>query len=422
MNPTRLFNPAIVPALILCCASAAPAQDADPAPGAPSDPERRVLIDRDLNAREITLLSITHEAIVYEDDQGRTRQASIGGLVALLPLEQPWGATPENERRQSTDANATEPGVLELADGQRLPGEFAATGGDEDSIVWTHPVFGRVVINLDRVARAVLRQQQQTDPPIPERAPAAGDKDELTLANGDHITGFVVSMGDPIEIEVDGDLVTIAAQRVASVRLANPPKPMQGLVVWLDDGSVVVVAAIDGRDGETVELALPTGQTGVFPVDSLDAVAFRAGRLQGLAAIEPEHQQPVGDRRISDPARILSDPVYQSSSQLRAADIEIPGPMRIEWTLPAGARRFATIAEMPFDAIPWGDCILSVRVDSVEQVRQRISADNPRLEINIPIDTDAHTLIIIVEPGLWGPINDRITLRRPLLLLDNDPS
>ena len=419
-RPARTLAAAIA---IAAAAITAAAQDTAVAP----EPDRRVLIDRDLKAREITLLSITEESIAYIDDQGRTRQASIGGLVAILPLDRSWDAPPAIEPAETTDEpndnGATTPGVLELADGQRIPGEYAPTGGDEDAIIWMHPVFGRVSINLDRVARAVLRKSG--DAPIPPPNPqerTTTDKDELILANGDHLTGFVVSMGDPIEIEVAGDTITIAAERVAQVRLANPPRPMKGLVVWLDDGSVVVVAAIDGRDGESVELALPTGQTGVFPVDSLDAVAFRAGRLQGLASIAPDFQLPLGERLRGEPARILNDPVYQSSGQLRAPDIEIPGPMRIQWTLPPGVRRFATIAEMPFEAIPWGDCVLSVEVDSVEQARQRINADTPRFEITIPIEPDARTLTISVEPGAWGPINDRITLRRPLLLHDNDPS
>ncbi len=411
MNTNALLIPTLVTALLLSCAPIASAQISN----TPNDPERRVLIDRDLNAREITLLSLTDEAIVYEDDQGRTRQASIGGLVALLPIDEPREAPSD-----AADTDSLNPaGVLELADGQRLPGEHATTGGDEDTIIWTHPVFGRLSINLDRVARAVLHQTEQQNTIA---ASADTDMDHLVLANGDLVSGFIISMGDPIEIEVDGEILAIDAQRVANVQLANPDQPMQGLVVWLDDGSVVVVTTIDASEGDALELTLPTGQTGVFPVGALDTVAFHAGRLQGLASIEPTRQRPIGERRVGQPSRILNDPVYQSSSQLRAPDIEIPGPMRIEWPLPQGARRFATIAEMPFSAIPWGDCILTVQIDSIEHTRQRISAEQPRLEINLPIERHAQTLTITIEPGAWGPINDRVTLRRPLLLLDNDPS
>ncbi len=428
MNRSRLCIP--IACSLLAGLSAGAVASAQDASSTSTDADRRVLIDRELNASEITLLSITEEAIAYIDEQGRSRRASIGGLVALLPLDQDWGAAATEEAPLPSGDSAIGPdpmeqppasGVLELADGQRLPGEYASTGGDEDSIVWSHPVFGRLAINLDRVAHAVLRDANRnagattrTDSAIPS------DQDQLILANGDRITGFVISMGDPIEIEVGDDIFEIPAERVSSVRLANPPAAMNGLVVWLDDGSVVVVAAIDGHDGESIELALPSGQTGVFPVDSLDAVAFRAGRLQGLASMEPITQAPLGERYEGQPTRILNDPVYQSSGQLRAPDIEIPGPMRIEWNIPEGARRFATIAEMPFDAIPWGDCVLSVHVDSIEQASQRINADNPRFEINIPIEPGARTLTISVDPGAWGPINDRITLRRPLLLHDNE--
>ncbi|MCB9838536.1 MAG: hypothetical protein H6813_04290 [Phycisphaeraceae bacterium] len=424
MIRTGLFIPIAAASLV---ASALAAQDtATPDAAAPAEPGRRVLIDRDLNTREITLLSITEQDIAYLDEQGRTRRASVGGLVALLPLDRPWDAPQQGATSTGDPAAETPPstGLLELNDGQRLPGEHAPTGGDKDAIIWAHPVFGRVAINLDRVARAVLREPAQT--PLDEitrvSQPTSTNRDQLVLANGDRLEGFVVSLGDPVEIDIDGQIVAIAADRVASVRLANPNVPMQGLVVWLDDGSVVVVAAIDSRDGGAVELELPTGQTGVFPASALDAVAFSAGRLIGLAAIEPAAQRPLGDRHTAEPTRILNDPIYESSGRLNAPDIQFPGPMLASWQLPPGARRFATIAEMPFDAIPWGDCVLTVQVDSTEQARQRINADNPRFEINIPIDPNARTLTISIEPGAWGPINDRITLRRPLLLLDNDQS
>jgi len=421
-TPTR--NPLILPAalaLALTLAASAPAQQAAP------EPERRVLIDRDLNTREISLLSITHDAIVYLDDQGRTRQASVGVLVALLPLDPPWDEADAAAPGSAQSSEQPDPrGVLELADGQRFPGEHAPTGGDEDAIIWAHPVFGRVAVNLDRVARAVLRPPgpDTADAPGPTRAaaPAGAHEDELILVNGDSISGFVISLGDPIEIDAAGEILAIPADRVADVRLANPPSPMRGLVVWLEDGSVVVVAAIDGRDGDSVELALPTGQTGVLPMRDLDAVAFRAGRLLGLAAITPESQSPRGPRRVGQPARVLDDPLYDTSGRLTAPDMELPGPMRIRWPLPDGARRFAAIAELPFDALPWGDCVLTVEIDDAPRAAQRLNAESPRFEINIPIDPGAQSITIDLDPGAWGPINDRVTLRRPLLLLDPNPS
>ena len=133
-------------------------------------------------------------------------------------------------------------------------------------------------------ARELSLTLRHFDSPEALSALMAGKSRRIVMLDKDDVTRAMITRLDARRGRVPFALV-IAADRVANVRLANPARPMQGLVVWLDDGTVVVVAAIDDRDGDSVELALPTGQTGVFPVDSLNAVAFHAGRLQGLASL-----------------------------------------------------------------------------------------------------------------------------------------
>ncbi|TVQ33376.1 MAG: hypothetical protein EA376_02455 [Phycisphaeraceae bacterium] len=382
------------------------------------DDGRRVLVDRELEMRTIRLLSLTSDAIVYEDEQGRRRQATVGGFVALLPTAPAYGSRPRSADAFDHDAS---PGSIELIDGQRFPGEHAPTGGDEEMVVWTHPVFGRVSVALDRVAEVVLdagvHRQLRAERAGRPRSELVND--ELLLINGDTLSGFVISLGDPIEIEIDGAVVSLAPERVASVRLAGTDEPMSGLVVWLEDGSVAVVTSMERGAEGAISLRLATGQSAGVPIESVRAMAFDAGRIRALASYAPVEEKPIGRRVLLSGVRSLVNPL-DAPVELNAPDIEFPGPMEARWLLPGGVRRFAAIAELPLDAQPWGDCELVIKIDGEEKLRERLWSGSPRLEFSLPFEVSdrAREMIVIVDPGRYGPVNDRVILRRPLLLVD----
>ncbi len=453
----------------------------------------RMLLDRDLRARPIRLLSLTADAITYEDEQGRRRQATVGGFVALLQAPPRYGASGTGSGAAPSGSGSAgpsvdgarrppsaPPGVLVTTRGERFPGSHAPTGGDEDAVIWAHPSFGRVTIALDRVAKVVMdagvlrraRAEEAAegdglapaDAAPPDGAGIAPASDTVTLINGDTLTGFLLSLGDPVEIEVDGVTVAIPSERVLSAQLANNPEPMSGLVVWLEDGSVAVVASIDMAGGDQVSLRLHDGQSADFSLDSISAVAFDAGRLRPLSALRPVDQRPIDRRVLLEPLRVrtprapgspgspgspargntapgtsgvpaagnaaapgrpgpgIPDPLEAMAppADLNAPDVEFPGPMSVRWTLPLGARRFAAVADLPVDALPWGDCELVVTVDGREELRRRLWQDAPRYEFSVALGGADHAreMTIAIEPGPSGPINDRVILRRPLILVD----
>jgi hypothetical protein len=56
-----------------------------------------------------------------------------------------------------------------------------------------------------------------------------------------------------------------------------------------------------------------------------------------------------------------------------------------------------------------------------ELVRQRLSGEAPSLRINAELGKGAgRTLEVRVEPGAFGPVEDRVLLRRPLLAASPD--
>jgi len=115
---------------------------------------------------------------------------------------------------------------------------------------------------------------------------------------------------------------------------------------------------------------------------------------------------------------IVGDPI---GAALGAPDIELPGPMSVTWTLPAGVTRVAGVAELPVSARAWGDCSVVMFDGAGAQVwTTRLSGDAPSAPFNIDLSgKDALTLTVRVEAGANGPIEDRVLLRRVLLLLDN---
>lgn len=393
----RRFPSFPLAALSLLAAAMALAQ-----PGSP-----RVLFDGALQPHPIHLISINDDAIVYEDNLGRRRTATIGGFVALLPALPAAisSATPAPSNKMSPGT-----GLLEMTDGQRFPGRPAATGGMEGALVWSHPLFGRIIAPIDSIARIAM-----TGDAVPRQLDS-GNKvdDQLVLSNGDRLVGLVLNLADPIEFEVDDHTLSIPMERVADASLANPSVTLSGMVVWLDDGSVAVVASLETTPDHNVSVRLQDGQAAEIPLDQVRAVAFDAGRLRSLVSIDIESQEPLGDRGVFDPVRVITSTGARGASDLNAPDLMLPGPMRAHWTLPAGVVRLAGVAEMPLESLPWGDCELVISQNNVELLRHRLNQEQPRIEFSLVVEPGE--LTIAVEPGAFGPINDRVVLRRPLLL------
>jgi len=382
----------------------------------------RTLVDRELRAQSIRLLSISNGSIEYEDESGRRMRGTVAGIVAMAPE-----MTPPDPDREAPDARRARKGYIELTDGQRFPGEPGPTAGEEDAVVWSHPLFGTVRFGLDSVARVVLDRavlaEARVDPLAeilgPQRAPV---EDELTLANGDRLSGFLLSLGDPVEIEVDGSVLSIPRDRVASARLANPREPLAGLVVWLEDGAVAVVASLEGQVEEGLRLRLASGEEAETTLSSLKAIAFEAGRLRPLASLEVIDERAIGRRTLLSGARIVeeADEIPGEPAALDAPTIELPGAMSVRWRLPEGARRVGFLAELPLDALPWGDLELVVEVDGIEAMRERLFSESRIVEASMPLDAfgEARELSVRVEPGRHGPVGDRVLIRRGTLLID----
>lgn len=387
----------------------------DDQPGA-----ERAALDLDLRTRRVRLTGLDAATVSYLDESGQPRRAPVATLVALLPKD----STPPPKPRPAATPPApgldgrSFTGLLTLTDGQRFPGQRAGVDAQGEAIVWRHPRFGRITIPIDSVAAVVLDERALA------AAGPSGDilrepvtKDTLLLTNGDTVTGFLSSLDEPLEVETDAGPVFVPTDRIVALRTANPPTRLKGRVVWLDDESVVSVDSIEPEGEGAVAIRLAESQTARYSIEAIEAVAFDASRIVPLASIAPRSQTPVGERSAFATVSIASgDELGAGASPLGADDIELPGPMTVVWPLPPGARRFAATAVLPPAARPWGDCVLVVRVDGVESLRERLSEARGSIDLAIP--ASGRELTVTIEPGEFGPINDRVTLQRAILLVE----
>jgi hypothetical protein len=365
--------------------------------------DSRVLYDRNLQPRIVELIGLDGLSLRFRDEFDVTRSLPLSSVAAILPV-----------RAGEAGAASAPGGWVELVDGQRFPGRLAPTSPDDDAVAWMHDAFGPMQLPLEEVAFVSLRGEGRTA--IEAVRSGVRADDVLMLTNGDRLTGFLVAVDAEIEFESEqAGPVALGIDRVAWFALAASPEPLEGLVVWLSDGAVARVADMRSPDDGRIELRLPSAASSVFKIEEIEAIVFDASRLQPLASVLPDEQSPIGRRRLIEPLRLAGDGATPDAGPGVAPDLELPGPMRIDWTLPRDASRFSALVEMPADSFPWGDCEVVFEIDGVEQARVRLNEEQPSREI--AIDLGGETLTVRVEPGAYGPVKDTVVLRRPLLLL-----
>jgi hypothetical protein len=395
----------------------------------------RILLDRGLVERPVRLISIDRSSVSYEE-AGLVRTEPVTEHLALLPA--PEAPQPsERSGRAAARPGAPRPApaqeltssptrYLELTDGQLLTGALATDRAPgPESVRWQNPVVGAVELKLDEVSR--VRLAGDGPGAILARSDAA---DQVMLINGDRLEGFVEGLGPVVRVSIGQQVRQVPADRVREVVLANPPVPAHGPVAHLRDGSILSVREIrTSRVGE-VSLAASLLQASedsenhvpgaaTLPLADIRAYVFDASSLVALARLPIARQRPLGDRRWSPPAGPVAGPAL-----LGAADIQVPGPGELEWAVPAGAVRLATTIQLPRAAWTWGDCRVSLSLagpgGTMTLFSARVWSEEPAAAVNIALPSPGagRTLRLTLEPGPYGSVQDRVTLLRPILMLE----
>ncbi len=422
-----------------------------------------LLLDGSLHASPLQLAGIraAGRSVALVDAGGTQVPLTVDDVSALVPL---WwappapdgGASPLDGAPADLAVDDALSGLLRVTDGQRFTGRISSAGQPvADAVAWNHPVFGTLVFPLDNIRELSLRPPGPAAPGV--AAGGAGSppakNDRVLMVNGDVVTGFVESVGATVTISVGGKALGAPLEQIAKITLQNPsrtPDPLPRL--WLGDGTVVSVArfgqvGVDGRvpveiacpslggpskktaapskDRPSEAVAVPSIGASSIDLGAIAAMVADASRLVPLAQLTIASQKAVGDRRRYEPVEMLWNDVpvdAVSHPVLDAPDVFLPGPMAVEWPLPGGAARLAGWAELPHDSLVWGDCVFSIGfVGPGEQYHelfsQRVNGQRPVAEFNVALAGAAGRLRITVDPGEHGPIQDRLLLRRALILL-----
>lgn len=412
-----------------------------------------LILDRQLRAQTVELISISGGKVTFSAatatgaTSSETRSLPLASIAAIV--EPGWWSDERISAGPDTDSAA----IVELTDGRRVPGRLdvmadsSSESGEppRDMLRWDSPELGRLEIRLDEVARIRLPSEtartpvpvEPPDDPIPVEElppPTAGprdvpsasaayqpirrqDRDTVTLQNGDTLTGLVDRIGSDVWITDKGSTIRTPASRVREVRLVNPPTPPRGTIIWLRSGAITRIEQIgtDPQRGLLLSIEPSPGKARQVFADpsAIRAIVPDAQRFVPLSSLKIVSQRPA-DGRIAgmEPARIET-----AGAAMGAGDIELTGPMTVDWSLPDGAAQLGGWLVLPLSCAHWGDFV--VRIDTLDAagkptmlIQEPIATGRASVPVNAPIPTGAKSLRISIDAGPTGPIQDRLVLRR----------
>ncbi|MEO1512250.1 MAG: hypothetical protein AAFU70_09270, partial [Planctomycetota bacterium] len=324
---------------------------------------------------------------------------------------------------------ALDPDVrVDLNDGRRWIGTLARESADEVivDLAWG----GRVRASLEEVA-SIERLEGGADV-VPPSAPSGGD-DVLEMSNGDRLRGFLVAFGPRVEFETDSGVVEVGRERVVSVRLAAEPAEPLGPRVWLSDGSVVNASPAGAAPGTgapdglgflwSLGAAGSGGQPVSWELDAVEAYTPEVSSLTALATIRLDGFTLPSERRWSEPPEV-DDP---RAVPIGLADIRVPGPMSLRWTLPSASVRLVLQVEAdPAVVGPWTDSVVTAAIETVDGMLEvgsvRVTSGDPGQTIDASLPGDGgpgRVLVVTIDSGEYGPVQDAVILRRGALLNTN---
>lgn len=367
----------------------------------------RVVIDTSLRQHAGRLVSISGSAVTMRDEVGRVMTFPRAEVVAIVPALAAAQAPPAARTRPLPS--------IRLVDGQVLPGTLRYDRAAPAELVrWESVALGMISVSLEEISTIIL-QPELFKADVPRQTSA----DAVQLVNGDLAQGFVAAVGASVVVEADSGKSTIDRTRVVGIHLANSAKDPTGMWVWLPDGSAIAAKAVEvSADGTAmyvpvVTTELPGGMVHAEGHD-LRAVLLDASRVRALASLPRTVVDAAESRRWTPPVTIGD----AGQATLFAADINLPGPIAVDWTLPAHAERVSMTIEMPPAARVWGDCEVVASLDGHELSRVRVNGQAPHAEFNLPLRCDeGGRLRITIEAGAGGPIQDHVIVRRAIVLL-----
>ncbi len=403
---TRGRDVALFTAAIAVCA-------AWPAQALGDDDDAVVLIDRALSRTTvaISVVDVSTEQrmiaghVIDDGERGDLRQWGRDGADEALALIRVDAAAEPNDRQR----------VLELADGQRIVGRPrpAQQADEPETVTWLRGDDFSMTVPIDAVRRVVF------DDTAADLRP--DDADVVLLRNGDRLDGFVLSLGDPIQIELEPDdpgdpprVVDVERRRVSGVAMLTPlrdPDSGQPFSIWLNDGSLLHASELQHGGGRSLDVVLPIEDDGetsaALSMRSVTAMVFDRKNWRPLAMRQPQRVDgPVTRYAIPDPE--VADP----NAPAGLSEVTFRGPMRAWYDLPGEPVRLAAEVELPEHARMWGRVRLIVRCDG--EVVAEHEFDGRRSRSDLDVLLDGSELEIELADAGSGPVQNVLVFRHAL--------
>ena len=289
-------------------------------------------------------------------------------------------------------------------DGQRLTGRWV--GAEGDALQIEHDQLGRRSVSLDDLRRVEFVAEAAA------AMPESAAEDTVTLANGDRLTGFVAALTPAtITIETGPASIDLKTEQVRSVQLANPGRPAPGDRVFLRNGDIVITQSL-----RLVADRLTIG-TGDDAVELAPARVARIDLANPNLALRPLAGQPMSIIDGGEAFGVAWPPKIDPDG------IRLHAPVTVQWEVPAGARWFAADARLDLAANhprrDWAGFELILRSGDQEQ---RYTLDPETDAVPVRLKVTGGFITVTLEPGVNGPILDRLRLQDATLLVTADPA
>lgn len=378
--------------------------------GASDAPVSRVMIDRSLSRSSIRVTGYTGASVTYVLGEawpgGSVRTKQFADVAAIIGV---------GERMEPARAGTS---LVELVDGTRLLGSLEQPiegARAAESGIAHATAIGDVPFDLDHLSRIVFDATAEVTPIAP------GDADVIELANGDRMEGLVATLW-PLVVEDAADAskkTELTPDRVRQIVMSNKRRESGLSRVWLRDGSIVNVSSfVKGEGGSLAGEAHVDGAQGVFRLsvgaDRVLALVMSGTKLAALSEIPVSTYRPGAGRRWTPGPSVVGG----AMGGALGGDIELCGPLTAEWELPKGSARFSAGVELSPGARSLGACTLVVEWRGREIAKVALSDETPSGQIIAPLEGGEGKLVVRIESGIRGPVQNTVLLRQALVLVE----
>ena len=346
------------------------------------------LTTADFQERRGELVSLDADGVTLRSADGSAAKVAADQVVSL-------------DRIAATPGDSTgDDFLLHLRGGERLRGTPTSLG--EAALTMRTAALGEVSVPLESLV--ALTRPTATSRPPSGAAPAA---DEITLANGDRLTGFLSSInGETWTVQDAGGAATpVDPTTVARVRFADaglpPAGPPEGWRLRLVDGSEVVVPGVS-FDGETFAFSYNGKGLGI-PASRVAGVDRAGGPVLFLGELTPTLDEQTPYFSADFPTRPTRRGfVVRSRSVLRFDVPEGYSKLRVAYRLS--------------DNAPRGDAAVRVLLDDrVAHERPSLTAGVRPEPVVLPLD-GAKSVTLEVGYGGGLDVQDQVEWLDPALL------